>query len=488
MNEPRTHLGTLPPGTRLHNFQIRDFLGRGGFGISYLGWDVNLKKKVAIKEYMPIDIAVRDYDLSVHPVTQNDRNDYEWGLNEFLEEAQKLASFDHPGIVKVHQYFEAYSTAYFVMDYLEGQTLAAVYKDQNILKEPRLRTILMSILDALEQVHATGFLHRDIKPGNIIFNKGNTPVLIDFGAARAAVATRSQNITAIVAPGFSPIEQYSTSGDQGFWTDIYALGAVLYRGMTGIVPDDSTTRVTDDRLLPAAQAAAGKYGKSLTDAVDWALRLRVSDRPQSLEEWCEVLEGGKTRPRSTSANSRDSRPPPPPRKSRKSLWLAALGVAAVLTAGGFAIWKDEIAGILKWNFQGLFESCSRHKAERRYAAASRHMDERRYAAALACYREVRKRDPGHADAQAKVTDLETVVAWKEAEKKKTVEGYYRFLQVNQDPLFADFARRRLHKLEPNYWREVVLKKKTKAAYLRYLEIYPKGKFIDSAKQGAARAE
>ena len=136
----------------------------------------------------------------------------------------------------------------------------------------------------------------------------------------------------------------------------------------------------------------------------------------------------------------------------------------------------------------LHESCSRHKAERRYAAASRHMDERRYAAALACYREVRKRDPGHADAQAKVTDLETVVAWKEAEKKKTVEGYYRFLQVNQDPLFADFARRRLHKLEPNYWREVVLKKKTKAAYLRYLEIYPKGKFIDSAKQGAARAE
>ena len=128
------------------------------------------------------------------------------------------------------------------------------------------------------------------------------------------------------------------------------------------------------------------------------------------------------------------------------------------------------------DIRNLVESCSRHMAERRYAAA------------LACYREVRKRDPSHADAQAKVTDLETVVAWKEAEKKKTVEGYYRFLQVNQDPVFTDFARRRLYKLEPDYWREVVLKKKTKAAYLRYLEIYPKGTFIDLAKPGAARAE
>ena len=369
MSEPITHRGALPASTRVQEFEFQQVLGHGGFGITYRGWNTVLQKTVAIKEYMPAGTAIREGDLSVHPKTGEDEKDYKWGLDRFLDEARMLARFDHPGIVRVQQFFEAHGTAYIAMEYLEGRTLGALYEEEKVLREQRLRELLSPVLDALEQVHAAEFLHRDIKPGNIMFRSDGMPVLIDFGAARAALAMRSQNMTAIVTPGFSPIEQYSTSAEskQGPWTDIYAIGAVLYRGMTGIVPSDSTARTMDDRLAPTGEAVTGRYGKPLTDAVDWALRMRGTDRPQSIVEWREVLEEGRSAPISTGvrpaagANAADRGVS---ESSGKGLWLAAvLGLAVVVTVGSVAYWWDELAG------QGSFLSSGTDPAQAELARA-----------------------------------------------------------------------------------------------------------------------
>ena len=318
---------------------------------------------------MPAGTAIREGDLSVHPKTGEDEKDYKWGLDRFLDEARMLARFDHPGIVRVQQFFEAHGTAYIAMEYLEGRTLGALYEEEKVLREQRLRELLSPVLDALEQVHAAEFLHRDIKPGNIMFRSDGMPVLIDFGAARAALAMRSQNMTAIVTPGFSPIEQYSTSAEskQGPWTDIYAIGAVLYRGMTGIVPSDATARTMDDRLVPTGEAVTGRYGKPLTDAVDWALRMRGTDRPQSIVEWREVLEEGRSAPVSTGvrpAAGANAANRGVSESSGKGLWLAAvLGLAVVVAVGGVAYWWDELAE------QGSFLSSGTDPAQAELARA-----------------------------------------------------------------------------------------------------------------------
>ena len=299
----------------MREFELVDVLGRGGFGITYLGWNTSLNIHVAIKEYMPVDFAVRDEDGDVCPRTEGHQGDYEWGLGKFLEEARMLARFEHNrSIVQVRQFFEAHGTAYIVMERLNGQTLYAEYESEGTLGEDRLRTLLKPILSGLEQVHAAGFRHMDIKPGNIMLRDDGTPVLIDFGAAEIAAAERSRLVQSVVMPGFSPSEQYSsTTRHHGPWTDIYALGAVLYRGMTGDVPIDAPSRVEADELVPVGEAAARRYSPSLTEAVDWALRVRSTDRPRSIEEWREVLdEGGKpsTPNPGSRVPDRDPRTPP----------------------------------------------------------------------------------------------------------------------------------------------------------------------------------
>ena len=315
MTDRVLHRDALPPGSQVREFELVDVLGRGGFGITYLGWNTSLNIHVAIKEYMPVDFAVRDEDGDVCPRTEGHQGDYEWGLGKFLEEARMLARFEHNrSIVQVRQFFEAHGTAYIVMERLNGQTLYAEYESEGTLGEDRLRTLLKPILSGLEQVHAAGFRHMDIKPGNIMLRDDGTPVLIDFGAAEIAAAERSRLVQSVVMPGFSPSEQYSsTTRHHGPWTDIYALGAVLYRGMTGDVPIDAPSRVEADELVPVGEAAARRYSPSLIEAVDWALRVRATDRPRSIEAWREVLdEGGESSTLTWGPRDSDPVPQPPP--------------------------------------------------------------------------------------------------------------------------------------------------------------------------------
>ena len=261
MKDAQHPLNALPQGHRLQEYELVRVLGFGGFGMTYLGFDHNLDKAVAIKEYLPSDIATRTGDNSVAPQASQFRDDFEWGLERFLDEARALARFDHRQIIKVHRFFEAHGTAYIVMEYAEGETLSAFLERKGMLTESELRAILYPLLDGLKVVHGADFLHRDIKPGNIIIrDEDNSPVLLDFGSARQAIGARSRSVTSIITPGYAPIEQYSSRGDQGQWTDIYALGGVCYRALTGQVPDDATDRRlgVDDPLIPVSERCAGQ--------------------------------------------------------------------------------------------------------------------------------------------------------------------------------------------------------------------------------------
>ena len=265
-------------------------LGFGGFGMTYLGFDHNLDKAVAIKEYLPSDIAIRTGDNGVAPQASQFRDDFEWGLGRFLDEARALARFDHRHIIKVHRFFEARGTAYIVMEYAEGETLSAFLEHKGMLSEAELKAILYPLLDGLEVVHRADFLHRDIKPGNIIIrDEDNSPVLLDFGSARQAIGAKSRSVTSIITPGYAPIEQYSSRGDQGPGTDIYALGGVCYRALTGEVPEDATDRMRDDPLILVVERCAGQASAGFLSAIDWALAVDEGDRPQSIAAWHAVL-------------------------------------------------------------------------------------------------------------------------------------------------------------------------------------------------------
>ena len=279
-------LNALPQGYRLQEYEFVRVLGFGGFGVTYLGYDHNLDKGVAIKEYQPADIAIRTNNQSITPKASTFREDFDWGLERFLDEARTLARFDHRNVVKVHRYFEANGTAYIVMEYAEGKTLAAYLSMKGTLDESELKSVLIPILDGLETIHGADFLHRDIKPSNIILrDEDNSPVLVDFGAARHAVGARSQSVTTIVTPGYAPIEQYSSRGKQGPWTDIYALGAVCYKSLTGETPDDSIDRLSDDSLVPLVERNTASASLRFLQSVDLALQVSEEDRHQNVAAW-----------------------------------------------------------------------------------------------------------------------------------------------------------------------------------------------------------
>ena len=202
----------LPQGYALQEYRIESTLGIGGFGLTYLATDGNLKLKVAIKEYLPGDLALRCEDQSVKSKSESTRETFDWGRSRFLEESRTLASFRHPNIVRVMRFFEANETAYMVMEFVAGKALNEWIKTRRPLAEQALTELAVPLLNGLEVIHGTGFLHRDIKPGNIFMRDDGTPVLLDFGSARAASA--DTELTAIVSPGYAPLEQYHANGHQ----------------------------------------------------------------------------------------------------------------------------------------------------------------------------------------------------------------------------------------------------------------------------------
>ena len=292
------HRNSLQPGYRLHWYVIKSILGQGGFGITYLAEDTNLNQEVAIKEYLPVELAVREQDESIHPVSGEYGEQFTWGLDRFMSEAQTLAQFKHPNIVRVLTVFPENNTAYMVMEYEKGQGMHELLKDKKILAESELLNIFLPILDGLEQVHSAGFIHRDIKPPNIFIRADGSPVLLDFGSARHSLGEKTRTLTSMVSPGYAPFEQYVSKSDkQGPWTDIYGLAATLYRSVSGRSPAESMDRseallhTQRDAFVGVSEIKPEGYSSTFLTAIDHGLAFKATDRPQSIHQWREEFTG-----------------------------------------------------------------------------------------------------------------------------------------------------------------------------------------------------
>lgn len=289
-----TAVQSLPDGHLINEYVIDKLVGVGGFGLTYLATDQNLNLPVAIKEYFPTDIAARggdgEDDTSIRPSGDANRATFEWGLTRFLDEARTLATFRHPNIVRVMRFFQANATAYMVMEFVQGAALTDWMRTRRPLPQAAVEKIALPLIDGLGIIHRTSYLHRDVKPGNIYIREDGTPVLLDFGSARSTSGGR--DLTAIVSPGYAPVEQYSESSAQGPWTDLYAIGGVMYWMVTGKKPVDATARLKNDPQPRAVDIGDPTlYGTEFLSAIDWALMPDEQQRPQSSEELLTRLRG-----------------------------------------------------------------------------------------------------------------------------------------------------------------------------------------------------
>ncbi|MDP2334293.1 MAG: serine/threonine-protein kinase [Reyranella sp.] len=353
IDRPEYH-SALANGLVIGRYKILAVLGEGGFGITYRCHDTQLHRDVAIKEYLPSGLAIRQGDTQVLPRSTEVSKDFVWGRSRFLDEARTMAKLSNvPAVVRVHDFLEAHGTAYVVMQLLEGETLAQRLERETRLPQATIEQILPPLLDGLEQIHGVGFLHRDIKPANIMLGPDGAPTLIDFGASRADIAGRTQAMTAIFTPGFAAPEQ-SSAGKQGPWTDIYGLAATLYACVTGKPPPSALERLLEDDSAVSIDTAGADYALTLLAAIDVGMLLQAHARPQTIDAWRRVLTTGVWKvPDSTSRQTQrtivmsggtpgTSAPPPEvtpaptpaPARHYKPMVLAAAAVALLVVGGG----------------------------------------------------------------------------------------------------------------------------------------------------------
>lgn len=342
---------SLPSKSRIGRFQLDSTLGRGTFGITYRATDTTLGRTVAIKEFLPGALAVRHGAVAVLPRSTKHAEEFLRGRADFLSEGRTLARMPPaPGIVRVFDFLEANGTAYIVMEFIQGMTLERRL-GRGPIDAALLNSILPPLLQGLEVVHKTGFLHRDIKPANILINDEGAPVLVDFGAARAAIGAAAGKITAVLTPDYAAIEQF-TASTQGPWTDIYGLAATLYHALTGKMAPNATHRLSHDGCVPLAQLSPPGIPRSLLRGIDAGMAVHPGDRPRSIADWRRVLfdggsyarttpmprRGGRTTIPSTPSNpARASKPRPP--WTRKNLLRGGIAAAAaVLVLSAIVYW------------------------------------------------------------------------------------------------------------------------------------------------------
>ena len=331
----------LPIGYRLENYQIQRVLGEDSLGITYLAQAIQQHTLVAIKEYLPKELAVRESPNTIQVIPWEADN-FAWGLKRFIKEAQNLilAQFRHPNLVPILHSFQAHDTFYVVMGYEQGPNLADVLQAGNIPTQAELMQLLSALLAGLETLHQKGYLHRDIKPTTIFL--AEPKLLLNFGAVRYALSNHCQNMTTIVTPGYTAFEQYQTDSNlQGAWTDIYSLGAVLYRIVSGKEPPEATERIValmrnkPDPLTAAVETGAGNYHHHFLAAIDWALTINEPNRPPNVEAWRNKLFNKQPHLQSTPSGSAISEPVastvPPTLLNRFKRFAIGMGVIFLLT-------------------------------------------------------------------------------------------------------------------------------------------------------------
>ena len=347
---PEVDFVALKSGQTIGRYEVLSVLGQGGFGITYRARDTQLGRMVAIKEYLPSALAIRQDGTTVLPRNTRMADDFGWGRERFVAEGRTLASLHRAtAIVHVFDFLETNGTAYIVMELLSGETLEERLKRVGKLAAADVDKILWPLLDGLEQVHNAGFLHRDIKPANILLDAQGNPTLIDFGASRAAIGGRTTAMTAIFTPGYATAEQM-TSAKQGPYTDIYGLSATLYHAVTGHPPPGAFDRMLNDSYEPLGKLAPAGFAPGVCAGIDAGLKVVASDRPQTIAGWrpilamttapsghATVLMGKIETPTQQPAPSSLADAPSAAKRSI-GLWVAvAAALIAILGGGGYYV-------------------------------------------------------------------------------------------------------------------------------------------------------
>ena len=289
----RTVPNALPVGYRFNEFEIKEVIGGGGFGIVYRAWDHQLERTIAIKEFMPASLAVRGDDMTLVLRSERFGKAFSAGLNSFIQEARLLARFNHPNLLHVLRFWVQNDTAYMGTLFYSGTTLSRLREQKpELINEAWIRRMLPMLFGAIKTIHDEGYLHRDISLDNIQIQDNGLPVLLDFGSARRTIGNLSDETETMLRPGFAPIEQYTddNESEQGPWTDIYALGAVLRTLIVGSPPPVSVVRSIQDTCKPLVELQPQGYSLSLLQAIDRALALHMEDRPQSIDEFAALIE------------------------------------------------------------------------------------------------------------------------------------------------------------------------------------------------------
>lgn len=354
---------TLKPGTILNDkYQIGRKLGEGGFGITYLAWDLNMQTKVAVKEYYPEGLASRDVTSESGNTVVTNREDghdnYQEGMKRYVKEAATLSKFfDLPGIVTVKDFFYENQTAYIVMEFIDGISLKDYLKENGgKIKYDEVLKLLQPVIQSLSVVHKNNLLHRDISPDNIMIDKNGSVKLIDFGAARQFGENYEKSMTVVLKHGYAPVEQYSSHGDHGAWTDVYALCAVIYRAVTGVAPVESIDRLHQDRYVPVKQACR-KIPKYIAATIDKGLSINPRDRHQSMDELYADLY--------ISLKGRMSRKADSLYKKLRALLITIIVILVIGVIGGIAykVNYDKIEDI-KYRFDQVFGNEDRDSSDR----------------------------------------------------------------------------------------------------------------------------
>jgi serine/threonine protein kinase len=279
----------LPDGYQLENYRVASVLSCGGFSIVYFAYDEN-DQPVAIKEYLPSQLALRKHGDALPSVAEENLATFRYGMKCFFEEGRSLARLSHPNVVRVLNFFRANETVYMVMRYERGRTLQEhIQARRGTIKESFIRHVFTLLMNGLREVHSNKLLHLDIKPANIYIRNDGTPVLIDFGAARQTLTQEGMKLNPMYTPGFAPPEQYKNRELLGPWSDCYAVGASIFACLAGQAPQAADHRVEKDRYVSAAKLWKGKYSRQLLDTIDWCLELDHMKRPQSVFALQKVL-------------------------------------------------------------------------------------------------------------------------------------------------------------------------------------------------------
>jgi len=327
---------TAPPlaaGTRLDAFEIAGVLEQGRYSITYLARDA-AGGEVVIKEFLPQEFALRE-DGMVKARDAEDRTPLRFWLRSFLDKAALLQKLNHPGLIRVLKQFEANGTGYYVTERVPGETLATILEREGVLSEAQLRRLLAPVLAGLEQAHAVGLLHRDIRPENLLVRPDDGAVLSNFGVLRAPIRFKARTVFSAGTPPYAAPEEFYMAGPHGAWTDLYALGATAYRVVTGQAPPDARSRASGPALAPVAMSARVRCSESLTAAIDESLHLSAEQRPQSVAAWRAALQGEAAQEQEqpferVPADAPASRP-----RSRLPLLIGVVVVAAA--AGGYFV-------------------------------------------------------------------------------------------------------------------------------------------------------